>query len=322
MSNIVIDIAAQFTGKKAFKQAETSTEKLTKNVKKLAQAVGLGFGTAQVLAFGKASVKAALEAQAQQERLANLVKVTVGATDAQVQALNEQAAALQAIGVVNKENITQTQSQLATFNLQIDTIKTLTPAILDYVTAEKGAAASADQFKQMTNGLAQALNGNFASLTKVGFVLDEQTKKTIKSGTETERAAALVKVLDSTYKDFNKNYVAIWNDESHWNRYLWDFQRKGGDITFLDVSYVYPDSLIQEYYIPLWGKKYEPKIITLTKPFTLSKEAGAQLQESMGQPVFRCPTCNDSIQHPGHRIIKVMTCPGSKNPHQVEMIRI
>jgi hypothetical protein len=205
MSNIVIDIAAQFTGKKAFKEAETTTEKLTKNVKRLAGSLGVAFGTTQILAFGKASVKAALEAQAQQERLANLVKVTVNATDAQVQALNEQAAALQAIGVVNKENITQTQSQLATFNLQIDTIKTLTPAILDYVTAEKGAAASADQFKQMTNGLAQALNGNFASLTKVGFVLDEQTKKTIASGTETERTAALVKVLDSTYKDFNKN---------------------------------------------------------------------------------------------------------------------
>jgi len=205
MANVVIDIAAEFTGNKAFKQAETSTEKLTKNVKQLAGAVGLAFSTSQILAFGKASIKAALEAQAQQERLANLVKVTVGATDAQVQSLNDQAEALQAIGVVNKENITQTQSQLATFNLQIDTIKALTPAILDYVTAEKGATASADQFKQMTNGLAQALNGNFASLTKVGFVLDEQTKKTIKSGTETERAAALVKVLDSTYKDFNKN---------------------------------------------------------------------------------------------------------------------
>jgi hypothetical protein len=205
MANVVIDIAAEFTGKKAFKDAETSTEKLTKNVKRLAGAIGLSFGTAQVLAFGKAAVKASLEAQAQQERLANLVKVTVGATDSQIQSLNEQAEALQRVGVVNKENITQTQSQLATFNLQIDTIKALTPAILDYVTAEKGAAASADQFKQMTNGLAQALNGNFASLTKVGFVLDEQTKKTIKSGTETERAAALVKVLDSTYKDFNKN---------------------------------------------------------------------------------------------------------------------
>jgi hypothetical protein len=205
MSNIVIDIAAQFTGKKAFKQAETSTDKLTKGVKKLAGSLGLAFGTAQVIAFGKASVKAALEAQAQQDRLAKLVRVTVGATDAQIQSLNDQAAALQSVGVVNKENITQTQSQLATFNLQIDTIKQLTPAILDYVTAEKGAAASTDQFKQMTNGLAQALNGNFASLTKVGFVLDEQTKKTIKSGTETERAAALVKVLNSTYKGFNES---------------------------------------------------------------------------------------------------------------------
>jgi hypothetical protein len=205
MANVFIDIAAEFTGNKAFKQAETSTEKLTKNVKKLAAAVGLGFGTAQILAFSKASVKAALEAQSQQERLANLVKVTVGATDAQVQALNEQATALEKIGVVSAGNITQTQSQLATFNLQIDTIKQLTPAILDYVTAEKGAAASASEFKSMTNGLAQALNGNFASLTKVGFVLDEVTKKTIKEGTEAERTAALVKVLDSTYKDFNKN---------------------------------------------------------------------------------------------------------------------
>jgi hypothetical protein len=57
----------------------------------------------------------------------------------------------------------------------------------------------------MTNGLAQALNGNFASLTRVGFVLDENTKKQIASGTESERANALVEVLNSTYKDFNKN---------------------------------------------------------------------------------------------------------------------
>lgn len=205
MANVVIDIAAEFTGNKAFKQAGSSTDKLAKGVKRLAGSLGIAFGTAQVIAFGKASVKAALEAQAQQERLSNLLKVTVGATQQQVQVLYDQAAALQNVGVVNKENIIQTQSQLATFNLQIDTIKQLTPAILDYVTAEKGAAASADQFKQMTNGLAQALNGNFASLTKVGFVLDENTKKTIKNGTESERAAALVKVLNSTYKGFNES---------------------------------------------------------------------------------------------------------------------
>jgi hypothetical protein len=190
---------------KGFKQAESATEKLTRNVKNLAGTLGLAFGTAAVVAYGKASVKAALESQAEQERLNNILRVTTGATQSQIDVLNEQADALERIGVVTGGNIKTTQSQLATFDLQISTIKTLTPAILDYVTAEKGATASASDFKSMTNGLAQALNGNFTSLTRTGFVLDEVTKKTIKEGTETERAAALVKVLNSTYKDFNAN---------------------------------------------------------------------------------------------------------------------
>ena len=205
MANVVIDIATEFTGKKGFKEAETATEKLNKGVKNLARNLGLAFGTAAVIAYGKASVRAALESQAEQERLNNILRVTTGATQAQIDILNEQATALERIGVVTGGNIKMTQSQLATFDLQISTIKTLTPAILDYVTAEKGATASASDFKSMTNGLAQALNGNFASLTRTGFVLDEVTKNTIKNGTETERAAALVKVLNSTYKDFNAN---------------------------------------------------------------------------------------------------------------------
>jgi hypothetical protein len=61
MSNVAINIAAEFTGKKAFKQAETSTDKLTKSVKRLAAGVVLAFGTKQIVAFGKASVKAFAE---------------------------------------------------------------------------------------------------------------------------------------------------------------------------------------------------------------------------------------------------------------------
>jgi hypothetical protein len=205
MANVLIDIAAEFTGNKAFKQAETSTEKLTRNIKKLAGAVGIAFSATAIVNFGKLAVKASLDQQAEQNRLNQLLKVGVGATTQEIALLNDQAKALERIGVVSGGNISTTQSQLATFNLQVSTIEALTPAILDYVTAEKGATASTADFKSMTNGLAQALNGNFASLTRVGFVLDENTKKQIKSGTETQRAEALVKVLNSTYKDFNKN---------------------------------------------------------------------------------------------------------------------
>jgi len=135
------------------------------------------------------------------------VRFTGAATNYQVDLLLDHADALEKVGVVSKENIYIAQSQLATFDLSAKTIKDLTPAILDYVTAEKGASASADDFKSMTNGLAQALQGNFASLTKTGFVLDENTKKQIKTGTESQRVAAIIGVLDSTYKGFNKSLL-------------------------------------------------------------------------------------------------------------------
>ena len=205
VTNLMIGIGAEYKGRGAFKKAETDTQKLTKSVRNLAGAFGIAFGTRAVVNFAKASLKAFQESEAQQQRLARLLQVTNDASAAQIDILTRQADALEQLGVVSAGSITQVQSQLATFDLQILTINRLTPAILDYVTAEKGAAATADDFKAATNGLAQALNGNFASLTKTGFVLDDVTKELISTGTEAQRAAAIVKVLDSTYKGFNRS---------------------------------------------------------------------------------------------------------------------
>ena len=203
-TNLMIGIGAEYKGKRAFGQAETATQKLGKSVKNLGLALGVTFSTRAIFNFAKASAKASLEAQSQQNRLARVLEVTNGASAAQIDILTRQSKALEKLGVVSAGSITQVQSELATFDLQIMTIKKLTPAILDYVTAEKGATATAGDFKAMTKGLAQALNGNFASLTRTGFVLDEVTKKMISTGTESERAAAIVKVLESTYKGFNE----------------------------------------------------------------------------------------------------------------------
>ena len=74
MANVIIDIAAEFTGKKGFKQAETATDKMTKNVKKLAGALGLAFSGQAILAFGKASIKAAAEDEKAQKQLALALK--------------------------------------------------------------------------------------------------------------------------------------------------------------------------------------------------------------------------------------------------------
>ena len=80
--------------------------------------------------------------------------------------------------------------------------------------------------------------------------------------------------------DFTRNYIAIWNDESHWNRYLFENQ----PAVVLSPAYIYPDSLVgnargQDYYVRLWGRNYSPKIMTLTKAFTTTKEGGDAVQQ-------------------------------------------
>lgn len=79
--------------------------------------------------------------------------------------------------------------------------------------------------------------------------------------------------------DFFRNYTAIWSDESHFNRYLFD----NPPAIVLNPSYVYPDSLIKEYYEPIWGRSFTPKLVTLTKPFTISKEGGDALNNTLEQ---------------------------------------
>ena len=74
MANVVIDIAAEFTGNKAFKQADSATTALTKNVKKLAGAAGLAFSTQAIVSFGKAAVKAFAEDEAAALRLNRAVE--------------------------------------------------------------------------------------------------------------------------------------------------------------------------------------------------------------------------------------------------------
>lgn len=193
---------------KAIKEAQGQVDTLQKRIKDMSPTFKT-MATAGTVAFGAIagaigmSVKQAIEMESVQDRLYQILKTTNGATKEQVDVLIQQANALEKVGVMSKDNVIMAQSQLATFDLQLDTIKELTPAIMDYVVAEKGMSATTEDVKALTNGLAQALQGNFGSLTRVGFVLDETTKKLISEGTEMERATALTKVLNSTYKDFN-----------------------------------------------------------------------------------------------------------------------
>ena len=68
-----INIGSKFDAK-GFKQAETATAKLNKNVKSLGRSLGIAFSVAAITAYGKAASKAALDDSKAQAILANNLK--------------------------------------------------------------------------------------------------------------------------------------------------------------------------------------------------------------------------------------------------------
>lgn len=71
--SILVSLAAEFVGKKAFKEADTAVAKFEKSVKKLGRSLGLGLSTAAIVAYGKASVKAYAADEAAAKRLATAI---------------------------------------------------------------------------------------------------------------------------------------------------------------------------------------------------------------------------------------------------------
>jgi hypothetical protein len=61
MANVIIDVAAEFTGKKAFKDAGNATSSLEKSVKTLGKTIGITFSAKAIVDFSKAAVKAFAE---------------------------------------------------------------------------------------------------------------------------------------------------------------------------------------------------------------------------------------------------------------------
>lgn len=76
---------------------------------------------------------------------------------------------------------------------------------------------------------------------------------------------AMKKMVETIDQDLSIGYIALWNEQAHWNKYLFE----NPPSVVLTPSYIYPDSLIKEYYENIWGTSYPPKIITLTKKFTV-----------------------------------------------------
>lgn len=184
MANVIIDIAAEFTGKKGFKQAETATDKMSKNVKKLAGALGLAFSGQQILAFGKASIKAAAEDEKAQKQLALALK-NVG--------LGRDAAS-------SEDYIQRLQSEFGILDDKLrPAYQTLAVATRDSQQAQQLlnlalniSASTGKDLGSVTSALSKAYLGNNTALSKLGVGI---SKADLKAG----KFEDIVSQLETTF---------------------------------------------------------------------------------------------------------------------------
>ena len=169
MADIIIDIASEFTGAKAFKQADSATQKLTSGVKKLAGALGLAYGTTAVIAFGKASVKAAAADQKAQQQLALALKnVGLGrdaaSSEAYIQSLQSQ------FGIVD-DKLRPAYQTLAVATRDSAEAQRLLNLSLDI------SASTGKDLGSVTAALSKAYLGNNTALSKLGVGISKADLK-------------------------------------------------------------------------------------------------------------------------------------------------
>lgn len=194
---------------KAKDEASRTIKKVSDKAKKAAKdlrGVGVGMtaaGVGMMAVVGK-SIKAAQEQEKSEKRLEHLVKQTTGGSKEQVQALKDQATALQKIGVVGDEVTMSGQSQLATFALQTETIEELTPALLDMAVSVKGVNVTQEDMMTISNLLGKVMTGQVGALSRYGVSLTDTQKELLKSGNEMEKAAVLAEVLKGNFGGLNE----------------------------------------------------------------------------------------------------------------------
>lgn len=185
--------------KKFGTQSKSTGDTLSGLAKKVTGVVAAYAGFSQVKNFMTDCVTGVLELERANERLSTLMMNVKGTTQAQVDEIIKYGDALELVTTIEGDATVVGASQLATFQLQGDTIKTLLPALQDLAVSSYGVSVSQEQMQSMANLLGKVMTGSTSALTRYGVIMDENQKKILQTGTESERAAILVEVLGQNF---------------------------------------------------------------------------------------------------------------------------
>ena len=186
------------------KDANNSMDKLNKTIANVGKTIIAAFSVREIVNFSKECFEAYSNQLQQEQKLTEIMRSRIGATDAEIESVRALASAQQKLGVVGDEVALAGAQQLATFARNTDTINTLIPAMENLAVQQHGVNVSSGDMTNIANLMGKALQGQVGALTRVGISFTEAQEKVLKYGTEQERAATLAQVITDNVGNMNE----------------------------------------------------------------------------------------------------------------------
>ena len=147
----------------------------------------------------------AYDIQAEAEtRLEKVMRNTMDATDEQIQSIKDFCSAQQAIGVVGDEVQLAGAQELATYLTLKSSLQSLIPVMNDMLVQQNGLSSTGENAAQIATMLGKVMEGQTGALSRYGYKFDEAQEKILKYGTEAEKVAVLVDVVEESVGGMNE----------------------------------------------------------------------------------------------------------------------
>ena len=164
---------------------------------------GLANSLSRVQSATKDLTSAFMKQQQVETQLATIMGNTMGATEAEVQAIKDLCSAQQELGVIGDEVQLAGAQELATYLELSSSLETLIPVMNDMAAQQYGLEASSESVASIATMLGKVMQGQTTALSRLGYSFTDAEKNVLQFGTEEERAAVLADVVNQSVKGVN-----------------------------------------------------------------------------------------------------------------------
>lgn len=172
-------------------------------LKKVGIALAGVFAVKKVVDYGKAAVQTYEDIGVKMAKVEQVMRNTMGATDAQIESIKKLTQAQEGIGVVAWDSQMAGAQELGTYLSNVQSLKTLIPAMNDMLAQQYGTNATDEQAVNMATMIGKVMEGQLGALSRYGYSWTAAQEKVLKFGNELERANMLAQVIEESVGGMN-----------------------------------------------------------------------------------------------------------------------